>query len=94
MKPALLALLAVLFLASPAHAWNCSDPLAARVPVPAGTTGSYGDGDGQLFLGTGTEGVKGQLAGHTMRCQMEKGHHLRSEHSFSIDWEHDQSDQK
>jgi hypothetical protein len=34
------------------------------------------------------------IAGHTMRCQMEKGHHLRSEHSFSIDWEHDQSDQK
>lgn len=55
------ALLAVLCLASPAHAWNCSDPLASRVPVPAGTTGSFGNGDGQLFMGTGTEGVKGQL---------------------------------
>jgi len=56
-----LAFCAVLLLASPARAWNCSDPLAARVPVPTGTTGSFGDGDGQLFMGTGTEGVKGQL---------------------------------
>lgn len=46
---------------SNASAWNCSDPLAARVPVPAGTSGTFGNGDGQLFLGTGSEGVKGQL---------------------------------
>ena len=44
-----------------AHAWNCSDPLAERVPVAAGTQGTTGDGDGQLFLGTGGEGVAGQL---------------------------------
>jgi hypothetical protein len=40
---------ALAMLCSPvAHAWNCSDPLAERVVVPAGTAGSYGDGDGQL----------------------------------------------
>jgi hypothetical protein len=38
-----LAFCAVLLLASPARAWNCSNPLAARVPVPTGTTGSFGD---------------------------------------------------
>ena len=34
------------------------------------------------------------IAGHVMQCQMEKGHHLQSEHSFSIDWEHNESDQQ
>jgi len=49
------------FLPTTASAWNCSDPLASRVPVPAGTSGTFGNGDGQLFLGTGSEGTKGQL---------------------------------
>lgn len=45
---------------APARAWNCNNPLDARVDV--GTTkpsGSAGDGDGQYFLGTGSEGTKG-----------------------------------
>lgn len=41
--------LALAMLCSPAaKAWNCSDPLAERVLVPAGTAGTFGDGDGQL----------------------------------------------
>ena len=52
---------ALMLSASSAFAWNCSDPYASRVPVPSNTTGTYGSGDGQLFLGTGSEGVKGQL---------------------------------
>jgi hypothetical protein len=50
MKTAVMAafVLALATLCSPAHAWNCSDPLAERVLVPAGTTGTFGDGDGQL----------------------------------------------
>jgi len=31
-----------------AMAWNCSDPLAERIVVPAGTAGTFGDADGQL----------------------------------------------
>ena len=50
-----------LFAAAPAKAWNCSDSLAERVPVPAGTSGTFGSGDGQLFLGVAGEGVAGQL---------------------------------
>ena len=49
-----------------ALAWNCSDPLASRVDV--GTTnpgGSAGNGDGQWFLGTGSEGI----SGHYYVCQ-------------------------
>jgi hypothetical protein len=46
---------------SMAFGWNCSDPLAEREPVATGTTGTFGDGDGQLFLGTGGEGKAGQL---------------------------------
>lgn len=38
---------------TPAHAWNCSNPLAERVVVPSGTAGTYGDGDGQLALYNG-----------------------------------------
>ena len=53
---------ALAMLCSPAaKAWNCSNSLAERVPVPTGTAGTYGDGDGQLFLGTANEGVAGQL---------------------------------
>ena len=37
-----------LALSVPAYSWNCSDPLAERVVVPSGTSGSYGDADGQL----------------------------------------------
>src|SRR5271170_3119136 len=50
MKAVIAAVVLVLAtLCSPvANAWNCSDPLAERVLVPAGTTGTYGDGDGQL----------------------------------------------
>jgi len=44
-----------------AHAWNCTNSLAERVPVAAGTAGTFGDGDGQLFLGKAGEGVAGQL---------------------------------
>ena len=41
--------LALALLCTPvAFAWNCSNPLAERVLVPSTTTGSYGDGDGQL----------------------------------------------
>lgn len=41
--------LALAMLCTPvAFAWNCSNPLAERVLVPSTTTGSYGDGDGQL----------------------------------------------
>lgn len=53
------------------------------------------------------EGIRGELdeipvpcpftltiAGHTMQCQLEKGHHLQTEHSFSIDWPHESSDGK
>jgi hypothetical protein len=56
-------MLAVMLLGctSLAHAWDCTNPLAERVPVAAGTAGSFGDGTGQLFLGTATEGVAGQL---------------------------------
>lgn len=56
-----LAVAALALIPRPALAWNCSDPLASRVPVPTGTSGTFGNGDGQLFLGTGSEGVKGQL---------------------------------
>lgn len=67
MKKTILALVFLAF-ASPAFAWNCSDPLASRVPVLSGTSGSFGNGDGQLFLGTGSEGTKGQL----YQCQVPK----------------------
>jgi hypothetical protein len=46
-------ILALATLCSPAHAWNCSNPLAERVLVPAGTTGTFGDGDGQLAMFNG-----------------------------------------
>lgn len=36
-----------------AFCWNCSNPLAERVVVPSGTSGSYGDADGQLALFNG-----------------------------------------
>jgi hypothetical protein len=36
-----------------AFAWNCSNPLAERVLVPSNTSGTYGDGDGQLALFNG-----------------------------------------
>jgi hypothetical protein len=52
-----------------AFAWNCSDPLASRVDV--GTTqpsGSSGNGDGQWFKGTGSEGT----TGHYYVCQVPK----------------------
>jgi hypothetical protein len=55
-----LAFVVTILLSASAFAWNCSDPLASRVPV--GTTqpsGTAGDGDGQWFLGTGSEGTKG-----------------------------------
>jgi hypothetical protein len=55
--------------AAPARAWNCDNPLDARVDV--GTTkpsGTSGDGDGQYFLGTGTEGTKG----HYYVCETPK----------------------
>lgn len=46
--------------ASQAKAWNCNNPLDARVDVgKTKPSGSAGDGDNQYFLGTGTEGVKG-----------------------------------
>jgi hypothetical protein len=45
---AAVALAFCLAFATPAHAWNCSDPLAERVQVPFGTAGTQGDGDGQL----------------------------------------------
>ncbi len=63
MKKALFILLALcsLVVAGPARAWNCSDPLAARVPVATGTSGTYGDGDGQLFLGVSGQGTPGVL---------------------------------
>ena len=32
----------------PSFAWNCSNPLAERVVVPSSTSGTYGDGNGQL----------------------------------------------
>jgi hypothetical protein len=61
MKLRLISLAALMvFFSSAAFAWNCSDPLAERVAV--GTTnpgGTAGDGDGQWFLGTGSEGTKG-----------------------------------
>lgn len=53
----------------PAKAWNCSDPLASRVDI--GTTkpsGGSGSGDGQYFLGTGSEGTKG----HYYVCEVPK----------------------
>ena len=45
------AVIVMLFCCHSARGWNCSDPLAARVPVPAGTKGTFGNGDGQLFSG-------------------------------------------
>ena len=46
--------IAVLMLScSMAYGWNCSDPLAERVVVPSGTSGTYGDADGQLALFNG-----------------------------------------
>src|ERR1700676_3457379 len=52
-----------------AFAWNCSDPLASRVDVgKSNPGGSTGDGDGQYFLGTGSEGVKGDY----YVCQVPK----------------------
>jgi hypothetical protein len=66
MKRTLALVVLCLISASGAFAWNCSDPLASRVPVPSGTSGSFGNGDGQLFLGTGSEGTKGQL----YQCQV------------------------
>lgn len=56
-------------MAANAFAWNCTDPLAARIDV--GTTkpsGTPGDGDGQYFLGTGSEGTKG----HYYVCEVPK----------------------
>ena len=38
----------ILMCSGQAKAWNCSDPLAERVVVPSNTTGTQGDGDGQL----------------------------------------------
>lgn len=63
-----IAILCLIF-SSGAFAWNCSDPLASRVDV--GTTkpsGAPGNGDGQYFLGTGSEGVKGDY----YVCQVPK----------------------
>lgn len=50
MKPVMgVVICAILMCLAPsAKAWNCSDPLAERVLVPAGTAGTYGDADGQL----------------------------------------------
>ena len=61
MKKFLVAAILMLCTSGVSFAWNCSNSLAERVPVPAGTAGTYGDGDGQLFLGTASEGVAGQL---------------------------------
>src|SRR5208282_307679 len=59
----------VLLSCGSALAWNCSDPLASRVDVgPVNPGGSAGDGDGQWFLGTGSEGVKGDY----YVCQVPK----------------------
>ncbi len=50
----------ILMSCASALAWNCSDPLASRVAVGTSQpSGSAGDGDGQWFLGTGSEGTKG-----------------------------------
>src|SRR5208283_5455647 len=49
-----------------ALACNCSDPLASRVDVGTPNPGgSAGNGDGQWFLGTGSEGT----LGHYYVCQ-------------------------
>jgi len=67
----LFCFVAMILMSSAAFAWNCSDPLASRVDV--GTTkpsGSAGDGDGQYFLGTGSEGTKG----HYYVCEVPKTH--------------------
>ena len=61
MKKFLAAAVFVLCTAGASFAWDCTNPLAERVPVPAGTAGTFGDGTGQLFLGTASEGVAGQL---------------------------------
>ena len=64
-----LVVLAALLLSASAFAWNCSDPLASRVDVgPVNPGGSSGDGDGQWFLGTGSEGIKGDY----YVCQVPK----------------------
>jgi hypothetical protein len=52
-----------------AFAWNCSDPQASRVDVgTANPGGASGNGDGQWFLGTGSEGTKG----HYYVCEVPK----------------------
>lgn len=64
-----ICLAAIALLSGSAFAWNCSDPLASRVDV--GTTkpsGTSGNGDGQYFLGTGGEGIKG----HYYVCEVPK----------------------
>ena len=43
-----MAVALILMCSGQAKAWNCSDPLAERVVVPSNTTGTQGDGDGQL----------------------------------------------
>lgn len=49
MKKAIgILLFALVVFAHPTLAWNCANPLAERVVVPAGTVGTFGDGDGQL----------------------------------------------
>jgi hypothetical protein len=64
-----LLITAALMFGSPARAWNCDNPLASRVAVPAGTQGAFGDGDGQLFLGRAGEGTPGVL----YQCQVPNG---------------------
>jgi hypothetical protein len=60
LRTCLFAVIVMLLPSHAAFAWNCSDPLAARVDV--GTTqpsGSSGSGDNQWFKGTGSEGIAG-----------------------------------
>ena len=53
--------LALTAFVAPSYAWNCTNSLAERVPVASGTAGTFGDGDGQLFLGVSGQGTPGQL---------------------------------
>jgi hypothetical protein len=49
----ILLVLSLMLCSYSAFAWNCTNPLAERVLVPSTTTGTYGDGDGQLALFNG-----------------------------------------
>lgn len=80
-------------LAPSAFAWACTDPDAVRTDV--GTTqpsGNPGDGNGQWFLGTGTEGIKGHY--YVCKCPPKKTRPAQPPVNISVNANQNQQQQQ